>query len=318
MAEKKSWRDVIKVHPAADVFPMLPEDELRTLGKDIEKNGLKEPIILWSPGAAKRNEDPKTKGSRSYLNEVYLLDGRNRLSAIDLCGLDVRYSEDKVWMRVYREGGQSGCGNEISCHLFESTEGFDIYDDGKGGMSKPEITKRVDPYLYVISKNIRRRHLTKEQQADLIIKVMKASESVPPRTAVSPRKDDLATMARSFSPISGRRGGSTSDPIKEKAVEEAAKHGISKRTIERVIAKDRGPTLLVQKPHRKQKPPVSNIEVVVKKIMAFIDRNLTDKSHESLTSLSEHLTAAIQHRMHAAPRELSRPEIKGKWETIGR
>ena len=29
MSEKKSWRDFYKVHPAADVFPMLPEDELR-------------------------------------------------------------------------------------------------------------------------------------------------------------------------------------------------------------------------------------------------------------------------------------------------
>src|SRR5258708_7264713 len=74
MAEKKSWRDVYKVHPAADLFPMLPEDELRKLGEDIKANGLRENIVLWSPG---RQEDNQAQ---------YLLDGRNRLAALDLVG----------------------------------------------------------------------------------------------------------------------------------------------------------------------------------------------------------------------------------------
>ena len=30
----KSWRDVINVHPAADLFPMMSPDELKTLGED--------------------------------------------------------------------------------------------------------------------------------------------------------------------------------------------------------------------------------------------------------------------------------------------
>ena len=48
-SNKKSWRDVIKVHPAADLFPMMSEAELRELGEDIKKNGLKTDIIFWSP-----------------------------------------------------------------------------------------------------------------------------------------------------------------------------------------------------------------------------------------------------------------------------
>ena len=70
---KKSWRDVYKVHPAADLFPMLPEDELRKLGEDIQKNGLQESIVFWSPGSNRDENQPK-----------YLLDGRNRLAAIEL------------------------------------------------------------------------------------------------------------------------------------------------------------------------------------------------------------------------------------------
>jgi hypothetical protein len=43
----KSWRDVLPVHPAANLFPMLPPDELQALGKDIKKNGIRVPIVLW-------------------------------------------------------------------------------------------------------------------------------------------------------------------------------------------------------------------------------------------------------------------------------
>ncbi len=42
-----SWRDVIPVHPAADLFPMMPRDELITLGNDIKKNGLRNPVAIW-------------------------------------------------------------------------------------------------------------------------------------------------------------------------------------------------------------------------------------------------------------------------------
>jgi hypothetical protein len=58
------------------------------------------------------------------------------------------------------------------------------------------------------------------------------------------------------------------------------------------------------------KPAVGNVQDLVKKIMAFLERNLSDKSHETLSYLSEQLTAAIQDRMRSAPRKLSRPELK--------
>src|SRR3954463_14279858 len=34
----KSWRDVIKVHPAADMFPLMSETELLELGEDVSSS----------------------------------------------------------------------------------------------------------------------------------------------------------------------------------------------------------------------------------------------------------------------------------------
>jgi hypothetical protein len=73
---QQSWRDVLPVHPACGLFPMLPESELRELGEDIKKNGLKSRIVLWSPGAQTDKDQP-----------TLLLDGRNRLDAMELVGL---------------------------------------------------------------------------------------------------------------------------------------------------------------------------------------------------------------------------------------
>jgi hypothetical protein len=74
-----TWRDVIKVHPAADAFPMMSEDELRALGEDTQANGLRIPIVLW--GSA-----PPTR-----------IDGRNRRDALDV-------SERSVAKAVLRDG----------------------------------------------------------------------------------------------------------------------------------------------------------------------------------------------------------------------
>ena len=60
-AEPPPWR--AHVHPAADLFPMMADDELRELGRDILANGLQQPLVFWSD---------------------QLLDGRNRLAAVEI------------------------------------------------------------------------------------------------------------------------------------------------------------------------------------------------------------------------------------------
>ena len=93
----------MEIHPAADLFPMLADDELRDLADDIRANGLHEPLWVW--------DDPQ--------RGPVLLDGRNRLAACKLAGVNPT-------TRVYRGD---------------------------------------DPVSFVISENLKRRHLTTGQKA---------------------------------------------------------------------------------------------------------------------------------------------------------
>src|SRR5262249_52015986 len=72
----RSWRDVLPIHPAADLFPLMAETDpiaLKELADDIQKNGLQVPITIMNYRAG-------DSGECLY----QLLDGRNRLDAIEL------------------------------------------------------------------------------------------------------------------------------------------------------------------------------------------------------------------------------------------
>jgi hypothetical protein len=84
---------------------------------------------------------------------------------------------------------------------------------------------------YVIAANIRRRHLTKKQQADLIVKVVESAGA-----------ETLAKMAK----VSRGKRGPAKDPVKAKVLEEAQKNDISPRTAERALAEHRAPKAQMQ------------------------------------------------------------------------
>lgn len=157
------WRDVLPVHPAAELFPLMTETELRELGQDIKANGLKSPIILWSPEARGR------KRSQPYL----LLDGRNRLNAMELVGLDTV--------------------DDGSLYLDPTVEAaVDAADD----KCIKRIYGHVDPYAYVLSANIHRRHLTAGQKRDLIAKLLKAKPETSNLQIAKQVKADDKTVAK--------------------------------------------------------------------------------------------------------------------------
>jgi hypothetical protein len=130
-APTPSWRDTIKVHPAAELFPCMSADELKALGADIIKNGLHVPIVLWQAD------------SRSL---PCLLDGRSRADAIEIAtGRPAEIGPPSI-----------SAGNFLAINRV-------IVLDAK-----------TDPYAFVISANIRRRHLSVEDKDRLIVQLLKA------------------------------------------------------------------------------------------------------------------------------------------------
>jgi ParB-like chromosome segregation protein Spo0J len=151
----QTWRDRIKVDPAADLFPVMSPEELTELGEDIKARGLQTPINLMRP---KDGGNP------------ILLDGRNRLDAMQAAGIPVIGHEGEVLVR------------------------HDIVEDVNG----------FDPVAFVVSANLRRRHLSAEQKRDLIAKLLQADPKRSDRATARIAKVDNKTVASVRTDLEGR------------------------------------------------------------------------------------------------------------------
>jgi hypothetical protein len=183
------WRDTYKVHPAADVFPMMTDAELADLGEDIRANGLTSKLTFFVV--------------KPEWGAVELGDGRNRIEALERAGIELT----------------------------------DAHAEFLPGLSEAQKV------AFIISKNIKRRHLTKQQQADLIVAAIKASRQVG---EVPPKRHTKG------------KAGSEKDATKEAAVKAGAEHGIGKRTIERALGKKRNEGKSKPKPKAEPKPKPSD------------------------------------------------------------
>jgi hypothetical protein len=150
-----SWRDVLKIHPAAELFPLMTEAALHELAEDIKTNGLCAPFVGWG------------RDGQS------LLDGRNRLDAMALLGLLYETDDHHVGVKKWtgkqwsdQPGGRLG-------YEFEFTNFYD-----------------GDPYAIVLSLNLHRRHLTAEQKRDVIVKFLAAKPELSNRQIAAELKVD--------------------------------------------------------------------------------------------------------------------------------
>src|SRR3954454_5306498 len=65
---------ISEFHPAANIFPLLTDEQLKTLATDIKTNGQQLPITRFmGPGTEHRGK---------------IIDGRNRLLACESAGID--------------------------------------------------------------------------------------------------------------------------------------------------------------------------------------------------------------------------------------
>lgn len=122
----------MKIHPIADRFPLMTEDQLEGLAQDIKENGQTDPIVIWQES---------------------IIDGRNRLRACERAGLSPRFEE-----RAF--------ANDVEVKRF------------------------------IISKNLKRRHLSTEQQRELIVMLSQEGEVTSTRAIAEIAGVSQSTVSR--------------------------------------------------------------------------------------------------------------------------
>lgn len=165
----------LKIHPAADVFPMLSDEELRVLADDIAKNGLQHPVMTW--------------------NDV-IVDGRNRWMAAKKYGCPIRTediefeSEEKciryiISTNIHRRHLTESQRADISAALANLEHGDNQHRTGKS--AAPITQAQAAKMMGVSERLVRDAKMVQEQAPDLAAKV-KAGELKVSRAAAMARE----------------------------------------------------------------------------------------------------------------------------------
>lgn len=216
-----------KIHPSANSFPMMTDDEYKGLRADIAENGQREEIAIW---------------------RGLLVDGRNRLKACDELGK-----------------------TPIVKHL----------DDD------------ADPWAYVVSHNLHRRHLTTSQRAMVAASLATSQNGTNQHTKtggqICPPTIEAAAKSLKVSPRS------------VKAAKQVQKHGsdeIKAAVTNGTLPVSTAARLVLKKPPKKPQPPASDesasqIREVVKAFtklenrMSALKKMLKSLEHHELCILKD-------------------------------
>lgn len=204
------WRDILPVHPAADALPLLSPEALQELADDIKANGLLEPPTLW--------HDIET-------DKTYLLDGRNRLDALELNGTPgVTLQYERLAWHLPDAAGTSGESALIRSRWPVTIDsGIDDPTVTLGKESAVSNTRTfTDAAGVVIAENLVRRHLPAAERAALALAVRATTPTRDPEKLRQPVGVSL-----------GGRGKTGEAAVIAKEV------GVSVRTVERAVEKAR-------------------------------------------------------------------------------
>src|SRR4051794_5993850 len=185
MSGPPTWRNLIEVHPAADLFPTMSQGEMEELAADIRVNGQRVGVTLWTPDTLEDILARQTrKKSQREPQKVFLLDGRNRLTALEMA------YEAEVAEGAYDDDDDTGVDGVIRAAL--ETDPRDGRDQSTATLL---YSDDVDPHAYVVSANIRRRHLTAEQKREIIARLLKANPERSDRATAQIANVDHKTVA---------------------------------------------------------------------------------------------------------------------------
>lgn len=156
-----------EIHPAADFFPMLPEDELQSLANSIRENGLREPIVLDENGT--------------------LIDGRNRLAACRIAGVEPSFtsvnSDDSLSLIADNniERRNLNKGQKVLSRVMFKLYLRDSFERGE----KQEIARQFDVKATYVSFAI-----SVSEHDDLVSAVMSGTSSLPEAYEESRRRKE--------------------------------------------------------------------------------------------------------------------------------
>jgi hypothetical protein len=122
----------------------MSDAEIAELAADIAAHGMHKPMVLW------RDNREQANGSEGPF-PVYLLDGRNRLAALSLLGIDDPFRA---------QYGDLSINTVITLRALKEVFGLSL----SNGKTKGRWEVDCDPYAFYQSMNVFRRHLTPEQR----------------------------------------------------------------------------------------------------------------------------------------------------------
>jgi hypothetical protein len=168
--QRFDWRAHLKVHPAADMCPLMSEEDLAALAADIQAHQMQKSIVLAEI------LDKKYRRTAPPL----LLDGRNRLDALAALGCLEATNNWKTESPVAIVQGKDG--------------EFPFVVDNPWELVPCESYDAPHLYDHAISLNLHRRHLTGEQKREVIGKLLKAKPEQSDRAIAEQVKADHKTV----------------------------------------------------------------------------------------------------------------------------
>jgi DNA-binding CsgD family transcriptional regulator len=163
------------VHPAAAALPLMGDEGIEELARDIEANGLQEPVILWCDNTA------EAKGEDGPFS-TYLLDGRNRMAALERLGITNPHQAPT---------GQGGYEEKVRTLNAMKR----VTTIGRGGKAADTWVPDTNPVTFVLSMNVHRRHLTTKQKREAIVAYIKENPTASNREVAREMKVDHKTVA---------------------------------------------------------------------------------------------------------------------------
>lgn len=148
---------ILRAHPAADLFPMLPDDELQALADDVRRSGLRQPIVTM-----------EVDGER------LVLDGRNRYRACAMSSVEPTFiafdGDDPFALVVSANLHRRHMSTSQRAMVANEIATLKRTDTLKRGSARPDSSKELSAsqqqaadLLKVSHSNVRRARKVKEQ-----------------------------------------------------------------------------------------------------------------------------------------------------------